>query len=212
MPIRATCLTVLAICLLTAKSKSQSLHYDAFRKSKKVGNMDILVRTEENREIFVVKSNMEFRFLISLKVKFHNEEEFVDGILVKGNVKNEMIGFKESEAHIEKNDEGYDLTINGSGAPLAESEISYTVCKIYTQEPEDGQKLFSQYYGKYFVFEKIEDHKYRYSSPEGDNYYTYEYGICTEVKVERDFATIYFKLQPESLAAVKSGRSKFNHQ
>ena len=122
-----------------------------------------------------------------------------------------MIGFKENEARIEKTPDKYHLWINGTPEPIHDKEITYTVSQIYTQEPHDGQKVFSQYYGTYFTFKKTGDHEYKYTSDEGDNFYTYLNGICTDVKVERDFATIYFKLKPESLAAVKKNASQFQN-
>ena len=171
--------------------------------------MDILVRKEGDLQTFLVKSHMEFRMLISLKVNFINEETFQDGVLQQGMVKNEMIGFKESEAAITKSSSGYHLTINGKRQPCDESAITYTVANIYTQEPEDGQKVYSQYYGKYFTFEQLGDHQFKFESPEGDNFYWYENGVCTKVRVERDFATVHFNLKPESLADVRKGKTKF---
>ncbi len=202
-------LIVFALCLQTATC--QSLHYDALRKGKVIGGMDIVIKKEGNERIFDVRSNMEFRILVSLKVVFENTESFEDGVLQSGTVRNQMIGFKESEARIEKTPDKYHLWINGTPEPIDTRDIRYTVTKIYTQEPYDGQKVFSQYYGTYFTFEKTGDHEYKYTSSEGDNSYTYLNGICTDVKVERDFATIYFKLKPESLAAVKNNASQFQN-
>lgn len=174
--------------------------------------MDITVVKDDFKQIFNVKSEMDFRFLISLKVRFVNYEIFENGVLEEGMINNRMIGFKESEASIRKTIDGYDLLINGSKELVEDKEITYSVSKIYTQEPVDGQKVYSQYYGKYFTFEETGLHHYKFSSPEGDNYYTYEQGICTDIKIERDFATIFFKLKPESLAAVKSNAAKYRSQ
>lgn len=202
-------LIVFAFCLQTGNC--QSLHYDALRKDKVIGGMDITIKKDGIQQIYDVNSNMEFRVIVSLKVVFENREVFQDGVLQSGSVKNQMIGFKESEAHIEKAEDKYHLWINGTPEPIYDAEINYSVSQIYTLEPHDGQRVFSQYYGTYFTFEKIDDHYYRYSSSEGDNYYTYLNGICTDVKVERDFATIFFKLKPESLAAVKKNASQFQN-
>ncbi|MDW3197300.1 MAG: DUF6134 family protein [Cytophagales bacterium] len=202
-------LIVFAFCLQTATC--QSLHYDAVRKEKVIGGMDIVIKKHNDERIYDVRSNMEFRVLVSLKVIFENTETFKNGILQTGSVANKMIGFKENEAHIEKTPDKYHLWINGTPEPIDDQEITYTVSQIYTQEPKDGQKVFSQYYGTYFTFEKTGEHEYKYTSSEGDNHYTYLNGICTDVKVERDFATIYFKLKPESLAAVKKNASQFQN-
>ena len=195
---------LVAVGALSQAGFAQVLHYDALRKDKVVGGMDIQVIKEGNRSVYKVKSHMDFRFLVSLKVRFINEETFVNGVLMTGMVNNKMIGFKESEAEIKKREGGYDLQINGVREPIKDQVLEYTVTKIYTEEPTDGQLVFSQYYGEHFKFVKIRDHQYKFSSPEGDNYYTYTDGICTDIKIERDFATIYFTLKPESLANVKS--------
>ena len=200
-------LIVFALCLQAATC--QSLHYDALRKDKVIGGMDITIRNSGDDRIYLVTSNMEFRVLFTLRVEFTNKEIFHNDVLISGSVTNKMIGFKENEAHIERTDDKYHLWINGTPEPIHDKEIKYTVSQIYTQEPYDGQKVFSQYYGAYFTFKKVGDHEYKYTSSEGDNYYTYLNGICTDVKVVRDFATIYFKLKPESLAAVKKNASKF---
>ena len=178
---------VFAFCL-SLTSLGQSLHYDAIRKEKVIGGMDILIQFSGDDRIYDIKSHMEFKvLLVSLRVEFENHEIFHNDVLQSGMVRNKMIGFKESEAKIEKTNDRYNLWINGTPEPIHDKEITYSVSNIYTQEPHDGQKVFSQYYGEYFVFEKIGAHEYKYTSSEGDNFYTYLNGICTDVKVERDF-------------------------
>ena len=47
-------------------------------------------------------------------------------------------------------------------------------------------------------------------SPQGENYYRYDNGICTEVTVIRDFGTLHFNLSPESYLIVNSLDSSRN--
>ncbi|MEM9328873.1 MAG: DUF6134 family protein [Bacteroidota bacterium] len=188
---------------------AQRLRYDAYKKDDMVGHMDVMVLTEGQRQTFDIESSMDFRFLISLKVRFHNHEVFDQGILEHGQVDNQMIGFKESHATIKRQINGYHLLINDKHTPVEAQRITYTVAKIYTQEPYNGQMVYSPYYGAFFTFEKVGPNEYRYSAPEGDNFYAYHEGVCTEVRLERDFATIRFKLKPEVLAAVKSNAANF---
>ncbi len=196
------------MCLASGIS-AQILHYDAYRKGSIVGGMDIRVEEEGTSQTFEIESSMDFRMLITLKVRFHNKETFRAGILESGTVNNRMIGFKESNATIQKQLRGYHLLINDDPTPVQDQEITYTVAKIYTQEPFDGQKVFSPYYGEFFTFTKVGPNQYKYSAPEGDNYYTYHEGVCTDIIVERDFTTISFKLKPEVMAAVKSNAANF---
>jgi len=84
--------------------------------------------------------------------------------------------------------------------------IDYSVAAVYYQEPTDGQKVYSPQFGENLQFEKKSDGVYELESPDGLNEYYYTNGICTEVKVFRDFAKFSFVMKPESLVAVKEKR------
>ena len=58
--------------------------------------------------------------------------------------------------------------------------------------------------GQYLTFEEVDDHVYKMESPDGTNVYTYMNGICTEVKVSRDFAKFYFRMAPETFYAIEN--------
>ena len=108
---------------------------------------------------------------------------------------------KQSEIYV--NDHGkYIVKIDDVASNTDEKEIVYSVSKLYTDEPVCKSKVSSQSFGRYLTLTKTDDHTYELVSPDGTNYYTYENGICKEVKVSRDFATFYFRIQPESMIRV----------
>jgi L-ribulose-5-phosphate 3-epimerase UlaE len=74
--------------------------------------------------------------------------------------------------------------------------------EVYFREPTDGKKAFSQHFGQFLQFEKTAEDTYFLVSPDGSNEYKYENGVCTEVKVSRDYGTVYFKIKPESYASI----------
>jgi hypothetical protein len=149
------------------------------------------------------ESDVTFRILFSFNLQFSQYEKFTNGKMNWGKALSTLSGRTQKDSKIVKDTNGYQLTLDGVTVPITQS-INYSVSQIYFTEPKDGQRVFSQQFGQFFTFEKVGDHKYLMSSPDGDNYYTYVNGICVNVRVLRDFANFDFVMQPESLLAVKS--------
>lgn len=149
-------------------------------------------------------TKVEFRLLFTFTVDYFIEEYYQDGVLIEGSGYNTFNERLQNESEIHKTADGYTLKSNRIKHPTSVDEIRYGVAQIYFREPQDDEEIFSQAFGTWLPFEKVGDHVYEMESPDGINEYTYKNGICTQVKMSRDFATFYFIMQPESLAAVEN--------
>lgn len=185
---------------------SQLYNYDVVKNGKSIGSLDVIRRVDGDKEFINIKSKVEFRILFSFTVIYGLEETFEGGVLKNGNGFNTLNGSYQKQTSILKSYEGYDLTIDGVKVNLDEKVLSYTISKIYIEEPKDGQRAFSQTFGKWLTFEKVGDHRYKLPSPDGDNYYTYTNGVCTFVEVERDYGDVTFEMKPGSLVRVKKDK------
>ena len=156
------------------------------------------------------ESDVTFKLLFSFNLTYVHYEKFLNGKLQWGKAKSMLSGRVQKNSKIVANESGYRLTLDGINASI-ENGINYSVSQIYFTEPTDGQKVFSQQFGQFMTFEKVGEHKYLMSSPDGDNYYTYLNGICVDVRVQRDFANFNFVMQPQSLLAVESKADSLNN-
>ena len=148
-------------------------------------------------------SDVTFRLLFAFNHSYSHYEKFYNGKLQWGKAKSLLNGRTQKDSKIVSNENGYRLTLDGVDVSVYE-DIEFSISQIYFTEPEDGQRVFSQQFGQFLTFQKVGDHKYLMSSPDGDNYYTYLNGICVNVRVLRDFANFDFVMQPQSLLAVES--------
>ena len=164
--------------------------------------------TEYTEEI-QFNSDVTFRLLFAFNHQYTQYEKFVNGRLNWGKAVSTLSGRVQKDSRITSKNQEYRLTLDGVTVPISE-QIEYSVSQIYFTEPMDGQKVFSQQFGQFLSFKKVDEHKYQLVSPDGDNYYTYMNGICVNVRVERDFANFDFVMQPESLLAVEVKADSLN--
>ncbi|MFY0689037.1 MAG: hypothetical protein JXQ90_17840 [Cyclobacteriaceae bacterium] len=182
----------------------QILRYEVVKGDKIIGEMNVSRTFSGNHEEIELRSDVNYKLLMSFHIQYSLNEYFYNGILQNGKGHNSINGSIQKEYHIDKNPSGYRIFFSEIPTDLNYESIKYTVAKLYFIEPIDGQIIFSQHFGRYLEFEEVRNHEFRMVSPDGTNYYTFENGICTQVKVSRDFGTIYFKMKPESYAIVKN--------
>jgi hypothetical protein len=180
----------------------QTLHYEVIKGSKKLGDMTVARTLSENKVEYKIDSKVTFRILFAFTVDYESTSEYKYGKLIKEYTHNQLNGSTQKKSTIWFDGKKYTLDLDGSRSTYQEP-INYSVATIYYEEPKDGQKVFSPQFGEYLTFIKVADHQYELDSPDGLNLYTYTNGICSEVKVSRDFAKFYFQMTEESLLAVK---------
>lgn len=189
--------------VMAATSMGQTLNYDVVKGSKNLGSMVVTRKITGTTEEIWFKSDVTIKLLLTFKVDFDQYEKFINGNLNWGKALSTLNGRTQKDSKIVANKDGHLLTLDGIGAQVTEP-IDFSVTQIYFDEPVDGQRVFSQQFAQFLTMRKVGDHKYVLSSPDGDNYYTYTNGICTLVRVQRDFANFNFVISPESLRAVEA--------
>lgn len=189
--------------ILSHGAQSQVMIYDVIKGSKNIGSVTVEISNENEQVKYRINSTVKFKILFSFEVIYQMEEKFYEGKLTWGKAHNTLNDRMQKESEIlSQGDAGYVVTIDGIASDLDDKQITYSVSRLYTDEPVGKTRVFSQSFGRYLTLEKTDDHTYELTSPDGTNYYTYENGICKEVKVSRDFATFYFRIQEDSFNRV----------
>ncbi|MEQ8546532.1 MAG: DUF6134 family protein [Cyclobacteriaceae bacterium] len=194
--------------ILLWSAHGQNLRYEIVKGDKIIGSLDAKKIVDKDRVTYTLKNRVEFKVLFSFSVQYDLEETFSNGILISGKGKNSLNDASQKETSIEKNETGYLLFLDGTPNHLNDKKIEYSVSRIYHEEPFDGKAVFSEYFGYYLHIEKIGENRYLLRSPDGENEYTYSQGYCTEVKVSRDFATFYIRMDDTTLAQLNEKSTK----
>lgn len=204
---RITTLTFFGM-LFHSSLTGQILHYEVVKGGKSIGTVEVSRTVSDGLEIYRLKNVVEFKMIFTFTVEYALKETFKNDMLWAGEGYNSLNGSIQKETKIEFKDGQYHLLIDGIKGYVEEDDtIRYSVSQVYHVEPEPGQEVYSEYFGRYLQFVKIGDHKYSLESPDGENQYTYEYGYCTRIDVSRDYASFSIEMKPESLAAVRKNSS-----
>ncbi len=195
--------TILFILIVCHVAVGQTVHYEVIKGSKKLGDMTVKRIKEDQSVYYEIASEVVFKILFSFSIDYESTSEYKHGQLIKEHTHNKLNGRSQKKSTIWFDGEKYTLDLNGSRSSHMEP-ITYSVAAVYFEEPEDGQKVYSPQFGDYLTFKRTNEHVYEMESPDGINVYSYTNGVCSEVKVFRDFAKFSFIMTPESLTAVKS--------
>lgn len=182
----------------------QTLNYDVIRNDKSMGQTVVKRILKGDELTYHLNTKTELRVIFLFDIEYDLKETFKNGKLISGSGFNTLNGSVQKETQMALKEKFYELVIDGIRTEIHETNITESVSEIYFEEPHHSKKVFSAYFGRYLNFEKVGERQYSLTSPDGTNVYTYENGICTKVKVTRDFATFEFILKPESLLAVRN--------
>ena len=196
-------LIIVFALIVCQASIGQTVNYDVVKGSKKLGDMTVKRIISDQQVSYEIESKVTFRILFSFTVDYESTSEYKYGQLIKEYTHNQLNGSTQKKSTIWFDGEKYTLDLNGVRTSLRDN-IQYSVAAIYFEEPSDGQRVFSPQFGEYLTFNEVGDHQYEMESPDGTNLYTYTNGVCSEVKVSRDFAKFYFRMTEESLREVQS--------
>ncbi len=176
--------------------QAQLLSYQVFKLKKEIGTMKVSRVSSSSEVIYESITEVSYKILIELEIKYMLQETFEEGILMRGHGFSSLNGSKKKIYDIVKKEGGYVLRTEDIPQHIPFETIIYSASKIHFEEPKDKQQVFSQHFATYLNFKEINPHYYLLTSPKGENYYRYENGICIEVTVVRDFGTLHFILRP----------------
>lgn len=195
--------TIITLLFVVELASAQTLYYEVVRGDKKIGDMTVIRNIKNETTTYDVESKVVFRLLFSFTVDYESTCEYKNGMLINEYAHSTLNGNTQKKSTVWFDGANYTLDLDGSKIELADKKIDYSVGVVYFIEPKNNQKVFSPRFGRYLTFNKIGDNQYELESPDGMNVYSYINGICTEVKISRDFAKFYFKMKPESVLLVK---------
>jgi len=178
-------------------AEGQTLAYDVIRSEEPIGQM--IVSREQNGEREILRSDMEIdvSFGFTLTLRFTYEAEFEGGRLRRALVRNYRSGRLRDETIITPKGDALEVSCEGETF-LVQAPVYYTILQAYFQPPDTRQQVFSERWGRYQPFARLEDGRYVMYVANGDkSYYTYRNGVCQQIELDLSLATLYVRKREE---------------
>ncbi|MEO9967564.1 MAG: DUF6134 family protein [Reichenbachiella sp.] len=186
--------TVLLGCFMHSVS-AQILEYDIIKGDKKVGSLRAEKRIVGDSMFYSIESETSIKMLLTFKVNYRLDELYVGGRLISGAAESQLNGNSRTKSEIWIENNEYIVEVNGYKESMGTDPITYSVPEVYFSVPGDREETFSQQFAQYLTLKKDEKFVYTLYSEDGRNTHTYVNGICTFVKLNRTYASFYFRLK-----------------
>jgi hypothetical protein len=192
--------TLLLILSLAAASQKKSLYFDILQNGKKVGRMNFQEASSGKIDSLKMESTVNSKLIWAITSEAREMAVFSDGVLQESSIYRKLNGNEKANKRHRAVNGKYIITHGTNSKETKTYPITYNMLSLYSNEPVDISKVYSDNFESTLDIEKIEDHKYKVTLPDNNyNYYLYKDGVLNQVE-------IHHTLYSAKLVLVTKGR------
>jgi hypothetical protein len=188
--------TVLSSFILNTTGQEKKLEYHIKRNGDIVGNIQVKQTTSGNRTILSMESEVSTRFIFQFTAKAKEETIYDNGIMTWSSIYRKMNGNVKADKKTKANGGSYTIFNGNKTETLNNYPIRYNMLSIYSTEPVNISKVYSDNFQRVLDIQKLNSNHYKIKFPDGNyNEYYYEHGDCAKVEIHHRLyqATIELK-------------------
>lgn len=178
----------LIILLLSFQASStfaqqRSLKFGVWRNQACIGYINIDQKIMDKQTSYQLKSEINFRLLMSFQIVSSEKAMFENGILKSSSVFRKINGNEKANKGLQFNNGVYRLT-NGNNSRIVSMDSVYlNLISLYFNQPNNIKKIYLDNHQTVSDVIKLEDGKYKVPLSDGAyNIFYYQNGICKKVE------------------------------
>jgi len=175
---------VLLLFVFNGHSQTRSLNYHIIRNGSKVGSLHFTQSVVSGINYLEMESEVKTRFIFAFTISVKEEAVYSNGILLRSSFYRLTNGNeKANKQHLLGNNQ-YIIQTGKNSAVVKNYPITYNMLSLYSMEPVNVDKVYSDSFETFVSIQKTGEHRYKISLPDGSyNYYYYKQGVLTMVEV-----------------------------
>ena len=183
---------ILAILLLIAilvgatriYAQNKSLSYQIIRNGSKVGTLRFSENTSAGMDYLKMQSDVKTRFIFTFTAHANEEAVYFNGVLLRSSIYRQLNGTEKANKQHQANNGEYIIHKGKDIEVVKNFPITYNMLSLYSKEPENVSKVYSDNFETFLAIQQPEPHKYKITLPDGNyNYYYYKNGVLNQVEV-----------------------------
>ena len=179
-----------------AFAQEKKLEYNIIRKGNIVGNISFIQHSIGNRTSMKLESEVKTKFIFTVTANAKEEAIYDNGIMTWSSFYRKMNGNEKANKKTQLTGNSYRISDGSKSETLNNYPIRYNMLSIYSMEPINISKVYSDNFEQFLDIKKINTQHYKIKFPDG-NYseYFYTAGVCAKVEVHHSLysATIELK-------------------
>lgn len=178
---------LIIVCLaisVFSRSQVKKLEYQIKRNGDVVGNIQFSQLTTGSRTTMKLESEVKTRFIFLFTAKADEEAVFDNGIMTWSSIYRKLNSNVKADKKTKAKGNSYTIFKGSKTETLNNYPILYNMLSIYTVEPANISKVYSDNFQQFLDIQKINAQHYKIKFPDGNyNEYYYDGGICSRVEV-----------------------------
>jgi len=191
LPFVAAILLLIILLIFSTNSYSQNkkFNYQIIRNGDKVGSLLFSETSTGDLDYLKMESDVKTRLIFTFTAHASEEAVYNNGILLRSSIYRRLNGTEKANKQHEATGNRQYLIRTGKTSEFTKTyPITYNMLSLYTKEPENISKVYSDNFQTFLAIEKAASHKYKITLPDGNyNYYYYKNGILNLVEVHHTF-------------------------
>jgi len=182
-------LVILLIFSTNSYSQNKTFNYQIIRNGDKVGSLLFSETSTGDLDYLKMESDVKTRLIFTFTAHASEEAVYNNGILLRSSIYRRLNGTEKANKQHEATGNRQYLIRTGKTSEFTKTyPITYNMLSLYSKEPENISKVYSDNFQTFLAIEKAASHKYKITLPDGNyNYYYYKNGILNLVEVHHSF-------------------------
>ena len=182
-------LVILLIFSTDSYSQNKTFNYQIIRNGDKVGSLLFSETSTGDLDCLKMESDVKTRLIFTFTAHASEEAVYNNGILLRSSIYRRLNGTEKANKQHEATGNRQYLIRTGKTSEFTKTyPITYNMLSLYSKEPENISKVYSDNFQTFLAIEKAASHKYKITLPDGNyNYYYYKNGILNLVEVHHSF-------------------------
>jgi hypothetical protein len=190
LPQRPVILLLAGLLIFESSSYSQNkmLSYQIVRNGSKVGTLYFSETATGEMDHLKMESDVKTKFIFTFTAHANEEAVYSNGILLHSSIYRKLNGNEKVNKQHEAKGTQYIIHAGEKSEVAKIYPITYNMLSLYSKEPENIIRVYSDNFQTFIPIEKTSLHKYKITLPDGNyNYYYYKNGVLTLVEIHHSF-------------------------
>ncbi len=188
---------LLVFFALSAFAQTKELNYAIIRGTDIVGAIHFTETDNSGIKQLSMESQVKGRILfITYSGSAKEEAVYQNGVLYHSSIYRKMNGKEKANKQHQAVNNQYVIRSGENSETSANYPITYNMLSLYSTEPVNINKVYSDNFQRFVEIKKLEEHKYKISLPDGNtNYYYYRNAVLVLVEVRSTWYSVMIALK-----------------
>ena len=170
------------------QAQNKVLKYQIIRNGTPVGTVLFSETSTNDGDYLKMESDVKTRFIFSFVAHASEETIYHHGVMFRSSIYRRLNGNEKVNKQHQENNGQYIIHAGQRSEVTKTYPITYNMLSLYSKEPEDISRVYSDNFESFVSIQKTGQHRYRITLPDGNyNNYYYKNGLLVLVEIHHSF-------------------------